>query len=487
MKTFLKVITVTSIFIQGFVYAQAPTFISWFPERTQWTARESNRNWTSITSSADGMKLAAVSWDGKIYISQNGGVNWTERATDINRYWRDITSSSDGIKLAAVVSQGKIYTSSDSGETWTERNSDRAWQSISSSNDGTKLSAVTNERIYTSINDGITWGAKESTLNWEGNQNWQAITSSSDGTKLAAVAYGSQINTSTDSGQSWITRNPYKVWKSIVSSSDGTKLAAIEVVGHIYISTDSGVTWTERLNDSNRMWYSITSSADGTKLAAVVQNGQIYFSNDGGETWSPNESNRDWRGITSSADGTKLAAVAFNGQIYTNDVITQDYIIGDVAVELSATANSESGTVTYQWQKSIDNRLTWENISGANNSTFTPPTTDVSTTFYKVVATVGSESSSLELAKVIVNSQLSIKENEAFEFSMYPNPVKNVINFNSKKELSTVKIFNLLGKEVKNFINPKDNVNVSSLNKGFYILKLEAKNGAILTREFIKE
>ena len=78
-----------------------------------WTPHDSNRSWYSITSSADGVKLAAVVYGGQIYTSSDSGVTWTPH--DSNRNWQSITSSADGVKLAAVVYGGQIYTSGDSG------------------------------------------------------------------------------------------------------------------------------------------------------------------------------------------------------------------------------------------------------------------------------------------------------------------------------------------------------------------------------------
>ena len=51
-----------------------------------------------------------------------GLANWIERSPggDVLS-WNGITSSSDGIKLAAVVNPGNIWISSDSGGNWTER------------------------------------------------------------------------------------------------------------------------------------------------------------------------------------------------------------------------------------------------------------------------------------------------------------------------------------------------------------------------------
>ena len=199
------------------------------------------------------------------------GATWTAR--DSNRGWYAIASSADGTKLAAVVLAGQIYTSVDSGANWTARESSRNWGSIASSADGTKLAAVASGgQIYTSIDSGATWTARESI------RNWRSIASSADGTKLAAVAYGSQIYTSTDSGATWTARGSNRLWTRIASSADGTKLAAAVYGGQIYTSIDSGATWTPGLSDGNRNWWGVASSDDGTKLAAVAYAEQIYTS-----------------------------------------------------------------------------------------------------------------------------------------------------------------------------------------------------------------
>src|SRR5688500_16582817 len=104
-----------------------------------WTARESNRDWYEITSSSDGMNLAAVVYAGQICTSTDGGVSWTARAS--SRGWRDIASSSDGTKIVAVVENGQIWTSTDNGGSWTARESVRFWHSVASSEDGMKLAA----------------------------------------------------------------------------------------------------------------------------------------------------------------------------------------------------------------------------------------------------------------------------------------------------------------------------------------------------------
>jgi len=286
-----------------------------------WTARTGpgSGQWYSIASSSDGTKLAAVG-SGYIYTSANSGVNWTQQTSGGSKAWSAVASSSDGTKLVATVRGGHIYTSSDSGVTWTERaiTGSKNLYSITSSSDGVKLAAVVDGGyIYTSADSGSTWTERNTTNN---TKNYRSIASSSDGTKLVAVASSSYIYTSTNSGASWTQRASSKNWRSVTSSSDGTKLATVVYNGDIYTSANSGVGWTDQTGSGTKNWTSIASSSDGTKLAATVSNGYIYTSTDSGVTWTEqtNSGSKNWSAITSSSDGTILAAAVDSGYIYTS-------------------------------------------------------------------------------------------------------------------------------------------------------------------------
>jgi photosystem II stability/assembly factor-like uncharacterized protein len=73
-----------------------------------WTPRDSNRDWQSVASSADGTKLVAAVTGGQIYTSTDSGANWTP--LESNRNWRSVASSADGTKLVALERAGPIYT-----------------------------------------------------------------------------------------------------------------------------------------------------------------------------------------------------------------------------------------------------------------------------------------------------------------------------------------------------------------------------------------
>jgi hypothetical protein len=341
---------------------------------TNWTQSSAPvADWTSIASSADGTKLAAVvdSDNSGIWISTNSGITWTQ-TNALSTGWYSIASSADGTELAAGVDNGNfnggIWISTNSGVTWTKTsaptNTGYGWLSIASSADGTKLAAgVDNGGIWISTNSGVTW-----TQSIVPNGYWFGITSSADGTKLAGVWYddpNSGIYISTNSGLTWTQRSvPNGYWTSIAASADGTILAAaLETDTHgnpgsIYTSTNSGLTWTQTSAPAG-YWQSIASSADGTKLGAVLGLGGIYTSTDSGVTWtqtsapSPSEG---WYGIASSADGTRLAAVAYDGGIWTAQATMHSttpgpagYLTGgqNSAIELQYIANGQFMPLSY--------------------------------------------------------------------------------------------------------------------------------------------
>ena len=294
------------------------------------------------------------------------GAAWLERSSAGARAWYSITSSADGSKLAAVVSGGDIWTSTDGGATWTDRSSAgvREWASIASSADGSKLAAVdagSFGNIWTSTDGGATWTDRSSA----GAREWQSIASSADGSKLAAVASG-DIWTSTDGGATWIDRSSAgsRTWASITSSADGSKLAAVDAggnLGDIWTSTDGGATWTDRTSAGARAWYFIASSADGSKLAAVELSHGIWTSTDGGATWTDRSSAGagEWCSIASSADGSKLAAVESLGDIWTsastppvvNITVTSTTVNPGASVTFTVNVTGGSAPFNYQWRK----------------------------------------------------------------------------------------------------------------------------------------
>lgn len=121
---------------------------------------------------------------------------------------------------------------------------------------------------------------------------------------------------------------------------------------------------------------------------------------------------------------------------------------------------------------------------------------DVSTDFYKPIVfnnslyfaaeyEINNTQSGEELWK-LTDSNLSTSK-EGFtnlEFNIYPNPASDLITINSKNVIDTIEIYNLLGERVvlKGANKSKLTLNISSLSKGIYLVKLKKEH-----QEFYKK
>jgi hypothetical protein len=86
---------------------------------------------------------------------------------------------------------------------------------------------------------------------------------------------------------------------------------------------------------------------------------------------------------------------------------------------------------------------------------------------------------------------LQVMSSESFknnELTLFPNPVKNELNFSFEKtvHIEKINIYNTLGQLVKQFIGNQNSINLSDLNTGYYHIEFISEDGK-LTKKFIKE
>jgi len=84
----------------------------------------------------------------------------------------------------------------------------------------------------------------------------------------------------------------------------------------------------------------------------------------------------------------------------------------------------------------------------------------------------------------LLNGTLSTQRIETDKLSIFPNPVKEILRISSIKNFN-YEIYDLLGKQILCKRNSENEINVSSLAKGMYILKIE-KEGEISNQKFTK-
>lgn len=92
------------------------------------------------------------------------------------------------------------------------------------------------------------------------------------------------------------------------------------------------------------------------------------------------------------------------------------------------------------------------------------------------------------------SSTLSNKQDEILnEIKIFPNPTKGDITISNIQNIDfkSIEIYNILGSLVKNYTHnigsSKMDVNLSTLNKGLYLLKLKTNTGSIKTQRIIVE
>jgi len=81
---------------------------------------------------------------------------------------------------------------------------------------------------------------------------------------------------------------------------------------------------------------------------------------------------------------------------------------------------------------------------------------------------------------------LSLNQNTLLDFSIYPNPTKNILTINSNTTISHIEIYNELGVAVlSNFY--KNNIDISTLDQGLYFIKVKDEKGISGIQKLIKK
>lgn len=235
------------------------------PQGVTWTKRSGAgaRNWASVASSSDGMRLAAAdSFGCCIYTSsdqvttlhvQGAGCGWTGFYL---RWLAQLPLPScakpqhNWIRLDTIA---YMIGAPLQGATWTERRPDsvdKFWLGVASSGDGLRLLAIpsgglpgnqpsskTSPCLFLSEDGGQSWKQVQCT------GGWVAIAVSANGKRLFA-SNGGSILTSTD-GTAWRPCGSLGVGNvfSLATSADGRHVLAASVDHALRLSDDVCASW----------------------------------------------------------------------------------------------------------------------------------------------------------------------------------------------------------------------------------------------------
>ena len=84
------------------------------------------------------------------------------------------------------------------------------------------------------------------------------------------------------------------------------------------------------------------------------------------------------------------------------------------------------------------------------------------------------------------SSITSVNESTENQLIIWPNPVEDVLHLETK-DLQQVEVFSLDGKRVMTDGSGLENINVSMLSNGCYLLKATLKDGKTMMQRFVKQ
>ena len=159
----------------------------------------------------------------------------------------------------------------------------------------------------------------------------------------------------------------------------------------------------------------------------------------------------------------ETAAIDHNGYVVGDKYYMANYRAGMRVLDISDIANQNISEIGY-----------FDTYTAGNGADF-----DGAWNVYPFFASGNIVISDIDSGFFLVKSQsLGVSEASQLEFSIYPNPSKNNITIKSANDpITIVEIYNVLGQRVLNLNFSErltENINISSLNSGLYLVKINA-------------
>ncbi len=356
-------------------------------------------------------------------------------------------SSADSFFLCGTNGYG-VLSSTDDGATWTNISNGPSSTTQCFHNNGKLVYCGTySEGVFRSTDYGKTWTAKNTGI---ANKKIYAITII--GSYLLAGG-GGGLYRSTDSANTWTVAG------SGLPSADVQSLAVIstKVVASVknnglYVSADSGATWVQSSTGGPYDIYTYGHLlVKGTKIFAAVPP-NIFVSTDNGVSWTPDSVGLPLIQTTILAlwsNGDKIFIGAFGyGCYFSNDNGAGWALMNDGLTNLNVRTFAQRGTNI---------------LCGTDSSVWSRPVADF-------VTSVNSNTNQIPSKHVL-------KQN-------FPNPFNPTTQIRFEIPVSglvTLKIFDVLGREVATLVNERKSPgtydvewNASTMPSGVYFYRLQA-------------
>ncbi|KEY19044.1 T9SS type A sorting domain-containing protein [Kaistella antarctica] len=245
-----------------------------------------------------------------------------------------------------------------------------------------------------------------------------------------------------------------KYFKSVDGATYGSNF--IDVIGNDKINVTGFTTANNLLN------YPVNNSRASNLYIATFGNLDSYY-------------------LTPIKDYLSLNAIEIE-----NNPANANTFSFDLINNVDWTANSDQHWLNLSFL-SLTEKNNFKNLISGNGDakiimSATTNTSGASRSATVVVSGTGVDSKSIIVTQSFI---LATGETKTFVTTLYPNPTADLLNIETKQNISKIEIYDLSGRLVKTGAGKDKQISVSNLNKGMYLIKLHTENG-IINSKFIK-
>jgi photosystem II stability/assembly factor-like uncharacterized protein len=386
-----------------------------------------------------------------VFNCTNINSQWVQKPNDMGANKQVWALAVSGDNIFAGTNAG-VYLSTNNGENWSLTSLNNQSGNALLVN-GNNLFAGTNNGIFLSTNNGLNW----TQTGLSSGSVWALAVKNN---YLFAGTSGSGIYISTNNGVNWTHTVPTSYVSSLIVHGNNI-LAGDWSAPTVFISTDNGSNWTSISTGGSSADVILSLASLNNIVYAGADNGGVFKSTNGGLNWTQCSLNQVGIVAFTIKDNNIFAGDFFDAKVYlsTNSGVNwvlKNQGLGEQNSVWSLTTNSQyifAGTDSSVWRRDLSEIIKVQNIS------------------------------------TNVPDKYSLEQN-------YPNPFNptTTIKFQIKdSRFVTLKVYDILGKEVAVLVNEKQPAGVyevsfdaSVLPSGIYFYKLivgesEASSGQVYT------
>lgn len=192
-------------------------------------------------------------------------------------------------------------------------------------------------------------------------------------------------------------------------------------------------------------------------------------------------------GIGLGADGMAEGA---DGFIYNNST-SRDYTFGGIGVPPTADTTQDWTVVSDNVVGTTRTIVAQRSLAGGAGDTAIPNAAGAISIFFARGGSLTiAQHSGTNRGYTTLNMSPSLAVNDvqySKPFMIYPNPVKDELNFKNAENISTINILDLNGKVISSTKAIQEKMNVSKIQPGIYFIEITDKSGNVSYQKMIKD